>query len=1138
VKASGGTGTLSYMILEDSIASASADSGYFPDLPAGTYTVEIKDGSDCSIDSIFTIEEPQPIVIDTAYISDTIICFGDGNGEITALVSGGTTPYIYILSGIDIDSNLYEDKDTTNSTAVFTNVPPGQFNVLVTNLNGCDTVQSDTLILTTPAPLEFDTLWVEDIACYGDLGSLTVVPTGGTSPYRVSVDSGATFVATGVLDTAIIGNLAAGDYDVFVMDTNGCSIADTTLTIQEPLSPITVDTAYYTDQLLCNADTNGYIVVKGSGGTGTITYTLNDSIPSASADSGYFNNLGANTYTVRLTDSAGCTLDTLFTINAPLAITIDTAYISQEILCYGDGSGEITAIASGGTPPYIYMLSGVDTNNTGVFTNVPPGQFNVFVTDFNGCDTLVSDTLVVTTPDSLFIDTVLAQDAICGGNDGSIYVVGNGGTRPYRVSLDGGSTFVAYGITTDTATISNQPAGTYNNITLVDTNGCSFTYASSVTINNPPAALTITSVDTVNESGCYGDGNGSIEVHATGGWGDTLTFAIDGGAFGTDSLFTGLTSGSYTLSVKDSLGCIVTQNVTLGGPEELLLTVSTVNVKGTIPGSVTLIASGGTPGPTGSEYEFWLSDTYVADPASRTWISDDTTYTFSSLAVGTYYVSIRDANGCYVDATTYVGEDVLDVTVEANNPICFGDDWSIIVTIDDGTLPIDLNLSPSPFDNQDTTYALTSSFPIVDTIVFTTSFTGNLIVHLEDDNGVAYDTIIVITEPDALSLSAPTTVSKTCPRLDLSGNYTWDGELHQTATGGTGDTLIYTLYLYNPGTSTLLALDSNYTGSFTGLGEYGSYVIGVVDSLGCETIGPDRSIPSEHTFQVALVDDTTLCKYNTIQLSAGTGNGGDDGQDIHYEWTPDTIFDDATIENPTLTMMSPVTVTMRMYDDECQYEASTDFSMFDTVGMQVKVVDGNIVPNDTSNADTIFGTIGNLGEVSLPSEYKVKLWWPEQVLDTSAFSSVYKPGYRDLLIDYYDETDHTFSFYIEDGVGPYYAIGLTYDGCLEMQTVEISMREPIVQDSIYTVFTPNGDGINDTWVIDYAYQYPDFEVQIINRWGQMVYYHKGYGENTAAEWDGTNMKNGKDLPMGTYYYIITPNDGQTKPFTGTVTIIR
>jgi len=82
-------------------------------------------------------------------------------------------------------------------------------------------------------------------------------------------------------------------------------------------------------------------------------------------------------------------------------------------------------------------------------------------------------------------------------------------------------------------------------------------------------------------------------------------------------------------------------------------------------------------------------------------------------------------------------------------------------------------------------------------------------------------------------------------------------------------------------------------------------------------------------------------------------------------------------------------------------------------------------------------------------------------------------------------------------------------------------------------FSPNGDGTNDTWVIDFIYKFPNCEVEIFNRWGEPLFFSTGY----AIPWDGRYK--GKPLPIGTYYYVIKLNDDFfPEPMTGPLTILR
>jgi len=86
---------------------------------------------------------------------------------------------------------------------------------------------------------------------------------------------------------------------------------------------------------------------------------------------------------------------------------------------------------------------------------------------------------------------------------------------------------------------------------------------------------------------------------------------------------------------------------------------------------------------------------------------------------------------------------------------------------------------------------------------------------------------------------------------------------------------------------------------------------------------------------------------------------------------------------------------------------------------------------------------------------------------------------------------------------------------------------------IYNIITPDGDGRNDRWLIDYIDEYPDNEVLIFNRWGDQLHYFEGY-DNSTVVWDGTNRA-GDKLPAGTYYYIIKLRDVK-KVYTGWVVI--
>jgi gliding motility-associated-like protein len=101
-------------------------------------------------------------------------------------------------------------------------------------------------------------------------------------------------------------------------------------------------------------------------------------------------------------------------------------------------------------------------------------------------------------------------------------------------------------------------------------------------------------------------------------------------------------------------------------------------------------------------------------------------------------------------------------------------------------------------------------------------------------------------------------------------------------------------------------------------------------------------------------------------------------------------------------------------------------------------------------------------------------------------------------------------------------------GCTATDFITVKILKPV---NVPNVFSPNGDGIHDKWMIPNLAEYPGCTVDVFNRYGQQVLRSTGYG----TPWDGTFK--GKDLPVGTYYYVIILQNG-FKPISGSITIVR
>ncbi len=116
----------------------------------------------------------------------------------------------------------------------------------------------------------------------------------------------------------------------------------------------------------------------------------------------------------------------------------------------------------------------------------------------------------------------------------------------------------------------------------------------------------------------------------------------------------------------------------------------------------------------------------------------------------------------------------------------------------------------------------------------------------------------------------------------------------------------------------------------------------------------------------------------------------------------------------------------------------------------------------------------------------------------------------------------------QTGTFKYYLSSVSEAGCPNVDSMTVTVIKRL---NIPTAFSPNGDGSNDTWELEGIQDYPRISIEIYNRWGQQVYSTKGY----PSPWDG--KRNGSDLPIGAYYYIIDPHNGRPK-ITGPLTILR
>jgi gliding motility-associated-like protein len=384
----------------------------------------------------------------------------------------------------------------------------------------------------------------------------------------------------------------------------------------------------------CFGGSNGSFSVSTTGGTSPYDYTLllgATTIATFNNVAGVqnFTGLGAGTYTLNVLDDVNCPGSVTIIINQPTQLMPGNPF-AVDASC-GMNNGSATISATGGTPGYTYSWGTSPPQSGATASNLPAGTYIVTITDNNGCTTTASATINDLGGPSLSISAV---NATCGNSDGSATVSPSGGTVPYGYSWN----------TTppqNTQTASNIPAGTYT-VTVTDNNGCTST--ASITINDIGApTVTVTGVN----ANC-GNADGSATVATSGGT-PTYTYNWNTTPPQTGATATGLQSGTYSVTVTDSNGCVAVGNVTIADTPAPTVSITGIDANcGFSDGSATSTVTGGTA------------------PFTYAWNSNppQTGQNLQNVPGGMYSVTVTDANGCTATASVVinnVGGPTLDV---------------------------------------------------------------------------------------------------------------------------------------------------------------------------------------------------------------------------------------------------------------------------------------------------------------------------------------------------------------------------------------------------------------------------------------------------------------------------------------------
>ena len=594
----------------------------------------------------------QDLSIEINNVKNNTLCSGFSDGEVLFTSSGGTPPYNY---------NLIEDFSGTvilNSLEpIFSGLSPSFYTIQVTDSNNEITTASFTI--EDVIPLYITATIIRNASCFENDGEIIATSFGGTPPYSYALNGGP------FQSNEIFTNLSAGTHSIEVQDANGCSNL-TEVIIDIPPSPLNITTA--SNDVSCNGLSDGAINISVTGGIPPYSYSLNGN---AFQSSNIFTNLISGTYSIEVQDINDCINSTTTTVNEPTSITGTTTTTENTI----------TLTATGGNIPYQYSIdNGANFQSSPVFTNLTSGNYNPIVRDAYGCLATLANTVIENKP-PLHVYTNIVNPILCSGfNLADVQVEVINGTPPFNYEIlanYSNTSLISYSSTNSFFFIPSLNAGIYD-LTITDSNNKTIT--STFTIEDViPLDITATIIRNVS---CF-ENYGEIIATSTGGL-PPYSYALNGGAFQSNEVFTNLSAGTHFIEVQDANGCSNLTEVIIDIPSPLNITTvsNDVSCNGLSDGAINISVTGGIP-----PYSYSLN--------GNAFQSSDI---FTNLISGTYYIEVQDTNGCINSTTTTVNEpdaliiSSIDITPSGNEP-------SGIISIEatGGTAPYSYSINGNSF---------------------------------------------------------------------------------------------------------------------------------------------------------------------------------------------------------------------------------------------------------------------------------------------------------------------------------------------------------------------------------------------------------------------------------------------------------
>jgi gliding motility-associated-like protein len=1093
----------------------------FNGLQPNTYEVSVRDSKLCTpkylVSRNVTIIEPDQLIVESIKV-DSVSCRNYSDGAIQISASGGNLKKYSINNGISFVG-----------TSTFANLTAGNYTVSVSDDKNCPatylTGLTQAQVVGQPLQLVVSAITKTDLTCKNSLDGQIVVSASGGNAKLYSL-SGSTNVQT----SPTFNGLTAGTKTVTVSDVKSCPVTYNTsqnIVLLEPDS-LLVQAITKTDVLCKNAQ-NGTISITATGGN-VKTYKV-VAASTVFQNSSLFNGLQPNTYEVSVRDSKLCTPKYLVSRNVTV-IEPDSLIIHElrvdDVTCKNFGDGEVEVTATGGNTKSYKIRNIAAPQSSPVFENLLPAGYFLTVSDNNNCQGFYKTprSFNILEPDSLYVRSKLVAPVTCNGySDGFLELFTAGGTQPHQYSLD----FNGVITTQEVNRFNDLAPGTYS-ATLTDVNSCPSYTKTSLGFNIiEPAKIQVQSLQT-NDVSCYNFGDGSVLFNAIGG-NAPLEYSLFGDTTITQlgSIIDSLLPGSYTFQVSDSNSCPMEltpglfAQFDIDQPDPLVIyeiVSNDISCHNFNDGSIVINAVGGN-----APLRYSLNSGLVYGLNN----------VYNNLVDGIYSIKATDLNNCPVvntpqSVTSYVVDitnpDPLASAITVVDALCHGSlDGSSEISITGGTLA---SGSSYQIAWRDANLNIVGFQELLDSMG-----SGMYTVEIRDDNQCLLQAQSFIGQPDSIKVVGISSKNSKCYRSQ-------DGEIVVTATGGSG-------LLYSVDAGVNYQIPSIFSAMDTGI-----YSITITDANSCVSYptGPFQVILTEpDSFYVSgSIIKNVDCFGNatgSILIEASGGNLLEYSINNGATWQLSPFFDSLVSGIYTLDVrdsagcigVSTISSSVNVSEPAVLLANATVLQgvkcEVERLGSAQVIPTGGTLPYKIAweTADTNFTALGLQG-----FEYEFT------VTDSQlcVYEGLVKIPTTDADCDSIPDFDDGFDDFDGDGIPNFR--DEDSDGDLLPDIIERDLnRDGIVYDDcdmdgfpdfldvdyctlfIPSVFTPNGDGANDNFIIPGVEEFEDNSLVIYDRNGNMVFSQAPYKNGFNGVTNGTAFFNSQDgfLPTGTYYYVLS-----------------